>query len=191
MSMSEDHLRGSNVEDGRLDYPPGEERSQLELGFPIAGHQEADQSIVRSFEDIYAKLRTWSTYFATEQNVERLEPSMMGVIRRVMPYVRKAKHVKQLVPDRTSWRYLVEALVSSEIFSRIFEGFDDEGSASPSSVDLWMSPEMATRFHFIDSALIETSEWRFPSTPVKGIRPLIACIHRSRNYLAPGAERVA
>jgi hypothetical protein len=82
---------------------------------------------------------------------------MMEVIKRVVPYVQWLQSVEHLAPDRTSRRHLVEALVSFVIFSRIFEGFD-ENRASSSSVDLWMPSEMTNRVRFIDSALKESSE---------------------------------
>jgi hypothetical protein len=58
ISTAGDRPENSNVEDGGLNFPAGEKGAQLGLDFPIAGHQEADQSIVRSFEDVHAKLRT-------------------------------------------------------------------------------------------------------------------------------------
>jgi len=128
----------------------------LGLDFPIAGYQEVDRTIVGSFEDIYAKLRTWSTFFATEQKISKMKPSLLDFIRATVS--QDQSDMKRLIYDRRNRRYLVEARASSVIFSRIFEGFDHESKAPSSPVDLWMPREMASSVHLIETTLNDNGE---------------------------------
>jgi hypothetical protein len=143
------------------DLPTGEEKDQLGYEFPIAGVQVADPSIVRSFEDIYDKLRTLSTCFATEQNTKQPDGRLMKFIGAVAPDVREPHHVKDLVLNRRSRRHLVEAIIGFVICSYIFGGFDEENRASSSPADFWMPSEMAAKVHFIECAFKENGESSF------------------------------
>jgi hypothetical protein len=58
MLKSDDRPEMGNAEDGELNFIIGEGRLQSRLSFPIADHQEADQSIRLSFEDLHARLKT-------------------------------------------------------------------------------------------------------------------------------------
>jgi hypothetical protein len=158
MFKSEYRPEVGNAEDGGPDFTTGEERVQSRLSFPIADHQEADQSIRMGFEDLHARLKTWSTSFATEHEIEEFKPNLRQIIEALMPDARNRDELERLVADRRSRRHLVEAVVSFVMFSRLFEGFGNEDGASSLSVDLWMSSERASSVHFIEATLKESGE---------------------------------
>lgn len=113
------------------------------------GRQDSNSAVVTQFSALIDRVATWSPPFAQHEHSSMSDLPQMPKddLRRVVPV---AKDLGRFLQSPKEVRLFVRGFVGLAITEMLIRTLPDDGFSGPTTVDLWMDPQLAEAINIVE-----------------------------------------